>query len=509
MNTNEFIEITFDEQKITNIAMVADIRDSVLPEIQNDWLEINNRNGALLTGSKLRPRVIEVDLYLDADENMTVAEKKRALAWMLHTESTAELRISTEPDRYYIAKVDGATEVTLETMELAVTTIRFVCPYVYAISDEVKTFSMGSNKRINVVNEGTAPVPPKITVDFLDECGFVSLATPDGVLMVGDRAEVDTVRLPASNKLFGSKINNLNGWSINSGTLPVQDGLFGGDIVLASDGNGITGSLGGSSGTSWHGAMAKRSFSQSAKNWHVSTTVDFGGLTSESENTLGRLDFILLDTAGEILARITFKDGSRDYNYAIPEFWIRDKRVWVETAKVPQPKIIKQFNTKTKKMETKTVKPEDMGKWNNFRGGLSMKYIDNTLTFEINGRSKKVYSVKNASKYIGSRELSSACFWFARYGSYPAIPRMVAYSLHATKHNVQRFVDIENKFQAGDQLVIDNEMHSVELNGVNFKQALSGSSKFFELEPGATSVQINHSSFGGIQASIEIAERFK
>jgi hypothetical protein len=406
----------------------------------------------------------------------------------------------------WYAVPEGMTDVArISLNSLASITVTFKMFTPYGFSETPKTTPLSGGK-FQINNLGTALGLPKFTFDIGSDCGYISLVSPRGNILLGKRDEVDVVSLPKSQQLFVGSTNTLSGWTVNDGTLPISGAYFGGTMGTAS---GLTPLSYGSYANAWHGATIKKTLTP-ATNWDVKAEVSFKVADNSYTDEKGRLDFMLLDEVGGIIGRISLIDSSSGYAYTVPEFWFGDKRVWSETAKTPSAKSVRKFNSSNKKWETKTIKATDMGEWNDFDGVFSIRYMDNKLTFQIEKRPGKTetYTVQNANRLIGSKKLASVCVWFAQYGAETPTNSMKLRSLNVKKHNVSRIVDVPNLLQAGDKVEIDSEFSTIRLNGKMFLDAMDIGSDFFELEEGITDVKVFSSKGASITGSSVFTERF-
>lgn len=138
----------FNNTNFDNLFKILNIRRSLIPNISHNMLEFSGRDGSTsLSKSKLEVGRIEVDIEVKSENRETKREDMRILAGLLFTREEEKLRFKDEPDKYYMAKLDGNTNLE-EFYIYGVTTLSFACgdPIAYGqtikhnISDETTIY---------------------------------------------------------------------------------------------------------------------------------------------------------------------------------------------------------------------------------------------------------------------------------------------------------------------------------------------------------------------------------
>lgn len=135
----------------------------VLPAANDVYLQIPSRDGSYLIAGELSDRIIELECGLDGVTLEDLRIKMRAIAAWLNTGARVQLIFDDEPDKYYLAKLNGSIDLS-QKFVLGEFSLSFKCePYAYALTPKIQTVIDGA---ITVTNAGTTPAYPKYTVIF-------------------------------------------------------------------------------------------------------------------------------------------------------------------------------------------------------------------------------------------------------------------------------------------------------------------------------------------------------
>lgn len=521
------MDITYAGVKLSDMFKVTDVRrGGILPSRTNYTLDVPSRHGQYYAGYKYNPREIEIDFIItNGQVNTTV----RGLAWMLDLEEPSELIFSDEPTKLYYAVIDGETEFE-RISRYGQGTLKFIAFDPFAYSTTQKTFTPNTTNNIMVINnQGSAPTAPKFEIDFTNDCGYVALASPTGIIQVGNPKEVDGVKLPDSQRLINDAMTSTTGWTVNtSGKVRTGGAVIGGTIgTTGSPAYGIKPTGYGTNANGWHGVTIRKNLpvtadtTSSAQYWEASMVFEF---KSDDRNNktidtkqMGRLEFNIMDESNNFLAGFTMRDSQSGYEYSIPEFWVGNTMVWEDEPKIPAPKKVKQYNKSKKKYEYKTVYPTHVGKWNDFYGKIIIRKSGTKFYFELQKIDSKGKVVAKATKtfydksnYYGSRKAKTTNIWFGAYKTNPPIGIMSATHVYFRKDYVADWKELPNLFNAGDKLIIDCETSQVYLNEALFMDRVDVGSTFFEVVEGETEVKFYHSGYAGSQPTVKatITEKF-
>ena len=149
---------------------------TVLPQVDDMYLQVPGRDGSYLFNRKLEDRHIEIICGLVRGSSSDLRTTIRQIAsWLFYTQKV-RLIFDDEPDKYYMAKYDGSIGLDQKrTNTLGEFTIKFRCePYAYSLTttqnestDAVFLFpNFPIAPGAYILNEGTAPVFPKFTTTF-------------------------------------------------------------------------------------------------------------------------------------------------------------------------------------------------------------------------------------------------------------------------------------------------------------------------------------------------------
>lgn len=147
---------------------IKDISRSVLAPVQNRFLQQNNTDRIYDFGSNFGANVINITFHVKGQTTKIGLQNilRAAAAWLFPLDKQAKkLELDQDGGLYYMAKVDGSTDLT-EILSYGYFTVSFICliPYKIGASVTVATPNSGVNV-ININNIGTAEAPMIITVN--------------------------------------------------------------------------------------------------------------------------------------------------------------------------------------------------------------------------------------------------------------------------------------------------------------------------------------------------------
>ena len=141
---------------------VKDTKRPMLPDQNDNYLQIPGRHGSYFFNRELSDRIIEIDCALTEDTIEGLRNKLRQIAAWLYVDEQKPLTFVDEPDKYYLAKLDGAIDVE-QIIAIGQFTLRFRCdPFAYG--EEINEFFEGDTVVVN--NPGTFDALPVFEATF-------------------------------------------------------------------------------------------------------------------------------------------------------------------------------------------------------------------------------------------------------------------------------------------------------------------------------------------------------
>lgn len=117
----------FNGIDLTRYFKIKDIRKSMLAPVENSLYGIPGKPGKRLGTTQLGVRYIEVDIRLKSKTKDGLNMDTRRLASMLYSEDLVKLFLPDDSGLYYMAKLDGNTDLT-RILTYNDTTLSFICP---------------------------------------------------------------------------------------------------------------------------------------------------------------------------------------------------------------------------------------------------------------------------------------------------------------------------------------------------------------------------------------------
>lgn len=154
----------FNNINISEIAKVLKVRHSLLPPVSNITKRIPGQSGTKYIRTELGERFIDIEVGVKKASKVDLREFCRELAGILYTEEPKKFYLKDEPNKYYMAKLNGSTPLW-EFHGLGRVLLQFLCsdPLAYG---ELKTLTNISGNTL--INNGTYPAKGIITITMAD-----------------------------------------------------------------------------------------------------------------------------------------------------------------------------------------------------------------------------------------------------------------------------------------------------------------------------------------------------
>lgn len=462
--------------------IVEKVYRSILPPVENTSFDIAGKPGAYPQNTKLGIRkhdfVIRMRESNIDDLNGTI----RAVASWLFSDSPGELILNKEPDKYYMAKLDGETDLE-EIVRIGKGTLTFISEDPIAF-DRVETLiPITTPETQGIAVGGTYKTFPVVRATFNKPATFFSYATENEYeqVLIGKPVEAGVNNpVPPETTIYSDHGVSMNGWSTTGVT--VEDNTISGTMIATGD-RYTYGSLG--TGTGWHGPAAKRALSEPLNDYRVDVWFKFN-LPNASQ--MARLELYLYDVNSNVIGKIQMYDS------------------W--TARKDTHGNIRLGNKQGHDMiRTHGVRA---GVWNDFWGLLRLEKSGKNFKAyigKVDANTKKHHTRWNATYYDAAGEyqadLAQIGMFIGGYANYPypTTSQLFFEGIYVYKKNSVGEYEVPYIFDIGDILEFDHYTKAVLKNGEPFKQHLNPYTKMFSLEPGTTPIGFQPSDAANIEVS--------
>lgn len=425
------------------------------------------------------PRRIVVGYLLKASTSETFRSAYNELNRLLNAEQV-QLIFNDETDKYFVASLSSVTDPAPGSNHVT-GEIVFTCsdPRKWAV--EEKEFSgTGYTEGIQLItllNTGNVPCPIDYEITMNSENGVVGISADDGEMQFGRLEEVDGETVEESEVLFNLAGNEF----FNNQNLVISDTDKGG-VEFERTCAPTYGSMSGRSGSwlkppagmrnntanSWGGCVKTVTIpedaggSAGARNFELSASVVFEGTADQT----GVLRLSVSDENGAFIAGVHIVTHLRSSTAATIYF---------------------------------------------VAGGMSRQFSSNTTASGAAGRGigakcriRKTgqnisftfgqYSTAFDVPALENTEAVKATVWFAQYTGLTSLMQyMGVRDFSFRKDNVESYVDVPNRYQAGDVMRISGNEARMYLNGVpNVEDEIIGT-RYFQAKPGVTAIAVINS----------------
>lgn len=148
-------DVIYDGIRLNDFMIIKDIKESLLPNIDNVTLKMNSNVGLKFVNQELGSRVFSIDVEILSDSQQDKQEKINRLAPLLFTNEEKDLILDNV--RRYKAVVDGSSNIN-NLMYDGLLTLTFVAYDPIAYGEEISLNIASGDELYNPGNYKTRPV---------------------------------------------------------------------------------------------------------------------------------------------------------------------------------------------------------------------------------------------------------------------------------------------------------------------------------------------------------------
>lgn len=187
--------ISIDGVDLSQFLIVTDVDKGLGPELLNDSIDNKKTAGSRLKSFRYGSRMIMVSFKILKETK----QKKLAIQKILYKPGVLKVIFWDEPDRYFLAKINGRANFKDVTWDYAVGSFELKCfdPFAYSINEKAAT---RSNNILTFVNNGTAECYPVFEFQARSDLTMFGLTHPNKrVIQYG--YEDNVVRIKAGQQV--------------------------------------------------------------------------------------------------------------------------------------------------------------------------------------------------------------------------------------------------------------------------------------------------------------------
>lgn len=389
--------------------------------------------------------------------------------------------------------------------------VAYARPYMYLNPETTGVYVPSEfqyNENITIQNKGTYKSYPTYTFKMNSDNGFCGLVDGKGnVLQFGYPAEKDYIEK--------TKVETVKTWNFWGNTLPsefkINEGfvssypnyagdiskpnMFDGSIDMSLDPNSATPVFGSANDQYWHGPSMVAVIPPSSTNdrtLNFTANIRFNFKYSYSPQAMGRVEFNLVDTAGEYVMGAVFRDSTTTSDNILIEIVYQGKVVHTQT-----------FDKKKFANGWREINLERLGDKLVWRlcSIKSLNQFDNVVI-----KDEYKYTINETN----TQQIYEFGTWFQRWRSNLHILMDITDAKMRWK-DTPYLQDVKNVFQNGDLVTIDTETRTLYVNGTpnGTLNTLGNDWEKFVLPVGETVIKPVFSDFALTpEVSVSVNERY-
>lgn len=467
-----------------------------------DWerelRSIPNATGSTLISSKVGVKVIDMPFRIKDGVNVKYDDLQR----ILNTKEVKRLTFGHMPNRYFMAVSSGTNDFKERVAGfIGHGTIKWIVPDGISHSTDTKIVTASVVDGIltaNVNNNGSDVVWPVYRIKNDKENGWHGIVHSGGILEIGNRDETDGQDYQQSEVLLDTTDFNETGWSRWSGAYPPDSrfdlsgtlSVSGTDrdrgLRLNSVGNN-TGLYNG--GGIYYTLQADSEGEVGAKNFYAWwDTYFWAGAMGQTA-----LQDIVFWSGDEIVARWYVLKNDKNGNSAVARAFAGDGSGGLTQV----------YSRDFKSSHLDTENP-----FNRPRGAMDFMKEGGKLTFHYWGQYPSITVPELADKKI--TKVSTVITNYDKRTGIKYVTNNAIRKLRIVKLKVPKWRDVQNRFSAGSEIVVDTETASVYVNGLPANNEAVNPPIFAPLKVGNNKIEFYQSDWSKSvpDITVETKERY-
>lgn len=460
--------------------------------IKRELLKVPHRPGGYLLNTTTEERRIDVPFVIKAKNQSDLQKIKEDLADWLITDQPCELIFDDEPDRTYLAILDGTLDLA-EFVYKGKGTLTFICPMPYKLGAEQTIEIDELNWGADINNAGTVDTDMLVEIEVDRPSTFLDIWKNDKeYFRIGNPLPVTTTPKERQTKIYGTDFADMLGWQ----------------PAVSSDNSDVSGSLKidheylvpesfGTITERYHGPSIRRSIPEGPiQDFVLETYVSFGASTVEE---IGRVEIQLLDNNSKVVCRTSIEEKS-----------------YYERANWGKVSLGHYTHPHWKDLIHETGDYRDT--WNDFYGRLYVARVNNmwmAYIAKFDDREGAAYAQDGAARYFEwydtegwhMNPVSQIQIGMQMWSTAPPVKVMAIDLLRFYKINREIDPSESNIFDVGDKILIDSSRNLVSINGKSCIDQKDVFSEFLKLTRGNNRIDIHPKWVG--KKRIKYRERYR
>ena len=442
------------------------------------------------------PKKIKIKFAVQRKTARDTELAKHDLATILNTDKPVKITISDEPDKYYMGLVIGSVDVDNVARWFQKGEFEILVPDGVAHSSTYRRFDNGQELRdkvvFDLVNNGNVEAFPIVTVKHNAENGYIGLVNTSGAFEVGDRKEVDSETVKRSETLLDFRGDNIaQGFARATKNISVtnsQENLTGTSELVTVDGKKrvkLREQLSGTYNASYSSSLS----------WEIPAD-STGQKGSLNDYIFCKLVYQLDSVAQCGFIKVTVTDANNQFLYGI-ETYKRYNGLYCGF------NIFATNNNNDynflKTLEFDSSSDANRNPFAKTRGQFEIQRNDERLQVYFNG-SHYNFSVPE----IRGKKSAKIHVTIGAFHGKPIIPHLYLDDLMYRKDFVSVVNDLPNRYPIGSNLIVNSEVDSVTLEGIERTVDVVDGSHWLTIPPGNSKLEIYCSSWIKTKPTVKV-----
>ena len=306
------IGMSFNEIDLKPYFLIQAVRGRGIISQEIESVDIPARHGSYYRRRKKPPRILEIDIVIDAESPQDLRSKIDDLNEILAVDEPVQINFEDESEWTYYGIPEQSTEDE-EIVSHSRQTLVIKCDDPYKYGDE-KIATLNTNEGTIIEYEGSVPSPPTFELDVLSPTTYVMIGNEDEEYnMIGTPSDEEEEVVSQKDVILSEEGEGIDQWDTSPTENDPVSGYITDDGQMVYDGSGIVVSDYGtpSDNENGYGPAIIRDLGVQIQDFEIDVNIDTR--TDYREENF-RVEIHLFDEGLNMLGKIGIRDRFRDFH---------------------------------------------------------------------------------------------------------------------------------------------------------------------------------------------------
>ena len=251
---------------LDSFGYIMNFEKKILPNREYTSVDLDTLNGDIILTNKYAKLEMEITMLVVRDNEEDLKREIRQISNLFNVTTPEKLYINDEV--FYNCMTSGGIEIERKEKFIRIVKINLVAfdPCAYSVKEKV--FS-SSDKRLDIINEGTEIIKPIMSFGFTKDTHFVQAKHNNEIILLGDYPKLNLKSTEKTPTVIYEDMHNANNWIDATPLLDSDRDASGSLTINTSQKQMVLGTLPSSSSSVWKGGCKRLNLNTELEEFQV------------------------------------------------------------------------------------------------------------------------------------------------------------------------------------------------------------------------------------------------